>query len=208
MKKKEMLWKTPWKPPTHSRCYPTNALFKCRSIHAVYVFIDAGVEFLAVSPTKILSQPPQGIVVNSCIDWFRSCAWLLSCIYFLCFIECLFPFQSGNKDGDAKPRFLAVTSLEDVQAVRCAEFHPSGRFYAVGSNSKTLRICSYPKLSDLREDHVTYQPTVLFKRTKHHKGSIYCLAWSPLGDLVATGSNDKTVKLMRFNPDSCNMDGT
>lgn len=115
--------------------------------------------------------------------------------------------DGGGDSGGAKPRFLAVTSLEDVQAVRCAEFHPSGRFYAVGSNSKTLRICAYPKLSDLREDHNTYQPTVLYKRTKHHKGSIYCLAWSPLGDLIATGSNDKTVKLMRFNADACSMDG-
>lgn len=25
------------------------------------------------------------------------------------------------------------------------------------------------------------------------------MAWSPQGDLVATGSNDKTVKLMRYN---------
>lgn len=55
---------------------------------------------------------------------------------------------------------------------------------------------------------MTTQSTVLFKRTKHHKGSIYCLAWSPAGDLIATGSNDKTVKLMRFNADTCNMDGT
>ncbi|KAG0718374.1 WD repeat-containing protein 47 [Chionoecetes opilio] len=115
--------------------------------------------------------------------------------------------KDGGDNSSSKPRFLAVTALEDVQAVRCAEFHPSGRFYAVGSNSKTLRICGYPKLSDLREDHTTYQPTVLYKRTKHHKGSIYCLAWSPLGDLIATGSNDKTVKLMRFNADSCSMDG-
>lgn len=58
-----------------------------------------------------------------------------------------------------------------------------------------------------RDDHVTYQSTVLFKRTKHHKGSIYCLGWSPAGDLIATGSNDKTVKLMRFNADTCNLEG-
>ncbi|XP_046391417.1 WD repeat-containing protein 47 isoform X3 [Ischnura elegans] len=109
--------------------------------------------------------------------------------------------------GPARPRFVAVTSLEDVQAVRCAEFHPNGRLYAVGSNSKTLRICSYPKLTDLREDHVTHQPTVLFKRTMHHKGSIYCLAWTPMGDLLATGSNDKTVKLMKFNADTSNLEG-
>lgn len=59
----------------------------------------------------------------------------------------------------------------------------------------------------LREDHQTYQPTVLFKRTKHHKGSIYCLAWTPDGQLMATGSNDKTVKLMRFNADTSNLEG-
>ncbi|XP_049818343.1 WD repeat-containing protein 47 isoform X3 [Aethina tumida] len=114
-----------------------------------------------------------------------------------------------NSDGSngGRPKFVAVTTLEDVQAVRCAEFHPGGQLYAVGSNSKTLRICSYPKLNDLREDHQTYQPMVLFKRTKHHKGSIYCLAWSPVGDLMATGSNDKTVKLMRFNADTSNLEG-
>lgn len=58
-----------------------------------------------------------------------------------------------------------------------------------------------------REDHKTYQPTVVFKRTKHHKGSLYCLSWSPAGDLLATGSNDKTVKLMRFNADTSNLEG-
>jgi hypothetical protein len=76
--------------------------------------------------------------------------------------------------------------------------------------------CNQPKLQlfywvlwcvFFREDHNTHQPTVLFKRTKHHKGSIYCMAWTPMGDLMATGSNDKTVKLMRFNPDTSNLEG-
>lgn len=58
-----------------------------------------------------------------------------------------------------------------------------------------------------RDEHSTYQATVLFKRTKHHKGSIYCMAWSPQGDLIATGSNDKTVKLMRYNDDQKQLEG-
>ncbi|XP_052861781.1 WD repeat-containing protein 47 isoform X2 [Anopheles cruzii] len=117
-------------------------------------------------------------------------------------------FDSAHEQSDQnRPRFVAVTTLEDVQAVRCAEFHPNGRIYAVGSNSKTFRICEYPSLSEIREDHSTYQPTVLFKRTKHHKGSIYCMAWSPAGDLIATGSNDKTVKLMRFNESQKQLEG-
>lgn len=58
-----------------------------------------------------------------------------------------------------------------------------------------------------RDEHDTSPTAVLFTRTKHHKGSIYCLGWSPAGDLIATGSNDKTVKLMRFNADTCSIDG-
>ena len=41
------------------------------------------------------------------------------------------------------PHFQPICSLEDVQAIRCAEFHPNGRIFAVGSNSKVLRICQY-----------------------------------------------------------------
>ena len=43
------------------------------------------------------------------------------------------------------------------------------------------------------------EANVVFKRAKHHKGSIYCVGWNPAGDILATGSNDKTVKLMRFD---------
>ncbi|KAG7313185.1 hypothetical protein JYU34_000279 [Plutella xylostella] len=107
----------------------------------------------------------------------------------------------------SRPTFKPVTVLEDLQAVRCAEFHPNGKLYAVGSNTKTLRICTYPKIENVKANSESTAPTVLLKRTKHHKGSIYCLAWSPAGDLLATGSNDKTVKLMRFNSHACNLEG-
>jgi hypothetical protein len=61
----------------------------------------------------------------------------------------LVPVQVQPSDAN-RPRFVAVTSLEDVQAVRCAEFHPNGSVYAIGSNSKTFRICEYPQLSEIR----------------------------------------------------------
>ncbi|KTG40528.1 hypothetical protein cypCar_00018262 [Cyprinus carpio] len=41
------------------------------------------------------------------------------------------------------------------------------------------------------------QPEICFKRIKHHKGSIYCVAWSPCGQLLATGSNDN-MSLLSF----------
>ncbi|XP_076308772.1 WD repeat-containing protein 47-like [Tachypleus tridentatus] len=128
-----------------------------------------------------------------------------------CVTTRVIPQQSIKPNGSTldwkKSNFLAVTKLEDAQAIRTGDFHPDGQLYAIGSNSKTLRICAYPNLHDLQANHVVHQPTVFLKRMKHHKGSIYCLAWNVTGDLLATGSNDKTIKLMRFNTDTCNLEG-
>ena len=37
---------------------------------------------------------------------------------------------------------------------------------------------------------------ILFERKNHHLGSIYCIDWSRTGRLIATGSNDKMVKIL------------
>jgi len=48
---------------------------------------------------------------------------------------------------------------------------------------------------------------VVVKRVKHHKGSIYCVAWNSHGNLIATGSNDKTIRLMKFDGNTCTSAG-
>ncbi|KAK5613891.1 WD repeat-containing protein 47 [Crenichthys baileyi] len=115
---------------------------------------------------------------------------------------------SRSKEGD-KPQslFVPVHTLEDTQAVRAVAFHPSGALYAVGSNSKTLRVCAYPEKLNPSGSSSTKQPVVRFKRNKHHKGSIYCVAWSHCGQLLATGSNDKYVKVLPFSAETCNATG-
>ncbi|KAK9403994.1 WD repeat-containing protein 47 [Crotalus adamanteus] len=141
---------------------------------------------------------------------------------------------SDEQDDKSKKQFTCIDTLEDTQAVRAVAFHPSGTLYAVGSNSKTLRVCAYPDLQDSSSstavpqklvfdlgrsalsssikmttngNSTPKQPVVRFKRNKHHKGSIYCVAWSPCGQLLATGSNDKYVKVLPFNADTCNATG-
>ncbi|KAJ7409245.1 WD repeat-containing protein 47 [Willisornis vidua] len=113
----------------------------------------------------------------------------------------------GDEDDKSKKQFICINTLEDTQAVRAVAFHPSGSLYAVGSNSKTLRVCAYPEIIDPSAYNTPKQPVVRFKRNKHHKGSIYCVAWSPCGQLLATGSNDKYVKVLPFNAETCNATG-
>uniref|UniRef100_A0A8C7JQE4 WD repeat domain 47 n=1 Tax=Oncorhynchus kisutch TaxID=8019 RepID=A0A8C7JQE4_ONCKI len=115
----------------------------------------------------------------------------------------------GDNGDKSKALFVAVNTLEDTQAVRAVAFHPTGALYAVGSNSKTLRVCAYPDapLDTSGVSGMTKQPEVRFKRNKHHKGSIYCVAWSHCGKLLATGSNDKYVKVLPFSAETCNATG-
>uniref|UniRef100_A0A669DGR0 WD repeat domain 47 n=1 Tax=Oreochromis niloticus TaxID=8128 RepID=A0A669DGR0_ORENI len=116
-------------------------------------------------------------------------------------------FQVVTQGDKPKSLFVPVHSLEDTQAIRAVAFHPSGALYAVGSNSKTLRVCAYPEALDTSGSSPTKQPVVRFKRNKHHKGSIYCVAWSHCGQLLATGSNDKYVKVLPFSAETCNATG-
>ncbi|XP_019386219.1 PREDICTED: WD repeat-containing protein 47 isoform X1 [Crocodylus porosus] len=113
----------------------------------------------------------------------------------------------GDEEDKSKKQFVCINTLEDTQAVRAVAFHPSGNLYAVGSNSKTLRVCAYPEVIDSSAYNIPKPPVVRFKRNKHHKGSIYCVAWSPCGQLLATGSNDKYVKVLPFNAETCNATG-
>ncbi|XP_013117603.1 WD repeat-containing protein 47 isoform X2 [Stomoxys calcitrans] len=112
--------------------------------------------------------------------------------------------QTNNKKSLC---FIPINTLNDVQAIRCAEFHPDGTLYAVGSNSKTLRICLYPQQNSNTSKTQSFQSSVIFKRTKHHKGSIYCLSWSKDGEFIATGSNDKTIKIIRYNSEEKQLEG-
>ncbi|XP_038125686.1 WD repeat-containing protein 47 [Cyprinodon tularosa] len=113
----------------------------------------------------------------------------------------------SKEDDQPKSLFVPVHTLEDSQAVRAVAFHPSGALYAVGSNSKTLRVCAYPEKLIPSGSSPIKQPVVRFKRNKHHKGSIYCVAWSHCGQLLATGSNDKYVKVLPFSAETCNATG-
>ena len=115
-------------------------------------------------------------------------------------------FQSGDFQDMA---FSKTVVLNDVQAVRSVAFHPNGVCYAVGANSKVLRVFPSPgstsTIDPVTKEVDSYQggkPSnkVLWAKRDVHKGSIYCIDWSLSGDLIATGSNDKMIKIIPLDP--------
>ncbi|VDK77384.1 unnamed protein product [Onchocerca ochengi] len=101
-------------------------------------------------------------------------------------------------------QFVPVCRYEDVQAIRTVAFHPTGRFFALGTNSKQMLICKYP---DLRKpENAPHHVEIMLSRPKQHRGSVYCLGFNPTGELLATGSNDKTLRLMAFNTEHCKIE--
>ena len=96
-------------------------------------------------------------------------------------------------------RVVEIARVTDSQAIRTCVFSPSGDFYALGSNSKSLKVYPLGGIveSILRDEEVpgsTELPHV-FEMDSLHAGSIYSLDWSKHGAQIATGSNDKTIKV-------------
>ena len=48
--------------------------------------------------------------------------------------------NTATSEDSGKPKFIKVTTLEDVQAVRCAEFHPNGQFLDFPPNNPILTL--------------------------------------------------------------------
>jgi len=96
--------------------------------------------------------------------------------------------------------------LVDSQPIRTACFSPNGNYIALGTNSKSIKICALPNLTDEEdEDEETYygpekqkiqKLQILFENDNHHNGSLYCIDWSRSQRLIASGSNDRFIKIL------------
>ena len=94
--------------------------------------------------------------------------------------------------------------VEDSHPIRTSCFSPKGDCLAIGTNSKSLKIYSLSHiLSNFKKysgiNTATKMP-LIFEQKNHHLGSLYCLDWSVSGRLLASGSNDKVIKLMVVPP--------
>ena len=94
--------------------------------------------------------------------------------------------------------------IDDSHPIRTSCFSPKGDCLAIGTNSRSLKIYSLSHiLSNFKKYsgiNTTTKMPLIFEQKNHHLGSLYCLDWSVSGRLLASGSNDKVIKLMVVPP--------
>ena len=106
--------------------------------------------------------------------------------------------------------------IEDTHPIRCCCFSPKGEYFAIGTNSKSLKIFDLSFILDSINkrnfyskniknnnniiNNKNYKETIgmIYEQKNYHLGSIYSIDWSSSGKLLATGSNDKTIKLIHI----------
>ena len=100
------------------------------------------------------------------------------------------------------PSSFSMDSLiVDSKAIRAISFSSNGKLLSLGTNSKSLKLYDFSPINDKflyrnnssQDDFISLK--LLFEKHNHHAGSIYCLDFSPNDKLIATGSNDKTIKI-------------
>jgi len=105
--------------------------------------------------------------------------------------------------NDLIPQYKPVGRLKEPSPIRAVSFHPSGDVFAIGSNARTLQICVYPSDEAIKKILEGGEPPspleVSFKCLQIHRGSVYCCGFNETGDLLATGSNDQTVHLIKYD---------
>lgn len=89
-----------------------------------------------------------------------------------------------------------IGQIQDVQPIRAASFAPDGEMFAIGTNSKSLKIYTMRPLFIPKEAEYPHSIEMVFEKNNHHFGSIYSVDWSNTGRFIATGSNDKLIKVI------------
>ena len=110
------------------------------------------------------------------------------------------------------PSSFSMDSLiVDSKAIRAISLSSNGKILSLGTNSKSLKLYDFNPINEkfLRHGNSSQDEFIslklLFEKPNHHAGSIYCLDFSPNDKLIATGSNDKMIKIFVVPDFSQNM---
>ena len=104
-------------------------------------------------------------------------------------------------------RFLTAVPLSHVAPPLATylRFFPrlwQGKFFAVGTNDRSLSICSIDDAffdPDTPPSARSQLVACVQRCPNYHLGSVYCVEWNHDGSLIATSGNDKRVRIAQFH---------
>lgn len=128
------------------------------------------------------------------VDWHRSGQHLASAG--LDGTIRIWRLMPGTRENAPGGRQLAVLNGH-MGTVRAVKWSPNGRFLASGGNDGTVRIWQITMKTGLLRGGTSYRMMAL----SGHGGWVRAVSWSPDGQLVASGSDDDTVRVWRINYD-------
>lgn len=99
--------------------------------------------------------------------------------------------------------FIQVENFLQSEQIQNKLLYVNTQIFAKQSKTIFLIIINFIFSLAYKKNCVLKNPEVLLIRPKQHRGSVYCCGFNPSGELLATGSNDKTIRLMGFNSDEC-----
>jgi hypothetical protein len=123
--------------------------------------------------------------------------------------------DKGNESGldQISPRATSIGALtptiifHDNSPLRCislsSAYSDSNNIVAaIGSNSKKIHIVNIDVSnsmanSSIANNQISSNVTVMADLKDIHNGSVYSCDWSPNSEILASGSNDKTIRLIR-----------
>ena len=99
-----------------------------------------------------------------------------------------------------------MAQCTETQPIRTVNFSPDGKRIAIGTNGCALKICAVPSESQFdqiarvlnRSISANLKLKTLEDFEDLHLGSVYATSFSRDGKLIATASNDMTVKVVRL----------
>lgn len=97
-----------------------------------------------------------------------------------------------------------ICQVYESKPIRTSVFNTSGEYFALGINSNSIKICSMHNIVDGllyneqqgREQYID----IVFEYRNAHKASVYCIDWARSDTQIASGSMDKTIKVL-YCPD-------
>lgn len=100
-----------------------------------------------------------------------------------------------QKELASDVKFYTVATLEDVQAIRAIAFHPSGELFAIGSNSKTLRVCTAEGLNSQRRiERYAGIFCCLFRSLSQASSCNAVLSFESVGEIIQLSIEMKAVE--------------